>query len=333
MAITPYLLYRDAGAALAWLTKAFGLRQSGEAHKDGDGRVTHAAMKLGDAWVMLGSPGPDFKNPKLLGQVTQNLYVDVENVDKHYALAVKAGAKIVEEPKDTVYGARRYGAEDPEGHRWYFAQEIAPNRPAGKKAKAGNASAPRGRSPAPVNDQHASDEERAMRRIRYSVAMSLDGYIAGPNGEYDWIELDPSAGATYFKAFYAQFDTVLMGRKSYEQAGGAIKPFDTYVLSRTLPTGKHGDVTVLGADALERVAALRAQAGKDIWLWGGGELFGSLAAAGLVDTVEVGVVPVLLGAGRKIMAGCDRRVKLVQRPTGLELPGHTLLAYDVENRA
>jgi hypothetical protein len=49
-----------------------------------------------------------------------------------------------------------------------------------------------------------------MRRIRYSVAMSLDGYIAGPNGEYDWIELDPSAGAEYFKSFYAQFDTVLM---------------------------------------------------------------------------------------------------------------------------
>ena len=86
------------------------------------------------------------------------------------------------------------------------------------------------------------------------------------------------------------------------------------------------------ADALERIAALREQPGKDIWLWGGGELFGSLAAAGLVDTVEVGVVPVLLGAGRKVMAGCDRRVKLVQRPPDLELPGHTLLVYDVEKR-
>jgi dihydrofolate reductase len=168
-----------------------------------------------------------------------------------------------------------------------------------------------------------------MRRIRYSVAMSLDGYIAGPNGEYDWIEVDPSAGAAYFKAFYAQFDTALMGRKSYEQAGGGVSPLTTYVLSRTLSPGMHGKVTVLGADALERVAALRKQPGKDIWLWGGGELFGSLAAAGLVDTVEVGVIPVLLGAGRKVMAGCDRRVKLAPRPTDLELPGHTLLVYDV----
>ena len=171
-----------------------------------------------------------------------------------------------------------------------------------------------------------------MRRIRYSVAMSLDGYIAGPNGEYDWIELDPSAGAAYFKAFYAQFDTVLMGRKSYEQAGGGVEPFKTYVVSRTLPSGKRGDVTVLGSDALERIAALREEPGKDIWLWGGGELFGSLAAAGLVDSVEIGVVPVLLGAGRKVMAGCNRRVKLVQRPPDLELPGHTLLVYDVEKR-
>ncbi len=169
-----------------------------------------------------------------------------------------------------------------------------------------------------------------MRRIRYSVAMSLDGYIAGPNGEFDWIDMDPSEGAEYFKAFYAQFDTVLMGRKSFELAKGAVEPLNTFVVSRTLPAGKLRDVTVLGDDALERIAELRQQPGKDIWLWGGGELFGSLAAAGLVDTVEVGIIPVLLGAGIKVMAGCERRIKLVQRPAELELPGHTLLVFDVQ---
>ena len=132
MAITPYLLYRDAGAAVDWLAKAFGLRKTGDVFKGEDGRVNHASMTLGEAVLMLGSPGPDFKGPRALGHVTQNLYVDVDAVDEHYARAVAAGATIIEEPKDTVYGARRYGAEDLEGHRWYFAQDLAP---AGNRSK------------------------------------------------------------------------------------------------------------------------------------------------------------------------------------------------------
>ena len=74
---------------------------------------------------------------------------------------------------------------------------------------------------------------------------------------------------------------------------------------------------------------MRKESGKDVWLWGGGEAFGSLAAAGLVDTVELAVIPVLLGRGLKVMAGCDKRVKLVERPSKLELPGHRLVTYDV----
>lgn len=134
MAITPYLLYRDAGAAVDWLIRAFGLR-SGETIKAQDGRVGHATLTFGKAVLMLGSPGPDFKGPRALGHATQNLYIDVDDVDKHYARAVKAGATIIEEPKETFYGARRYGAEDLEGHRWYFAQELAPKRSPRRKSK------------------------------------------------------------------------------------------------------------------------------------------------------------------------------------------------------
>jgi PhnB protein len=133
MAITPYLLYQDAGAALDWLAKAFGLSKTGDVYKGADGRVSHGAMKLGEAQLMLGSPGPDFRNPKALGHATQNLYVDVDDVAGHYARAVKAGATIIEEPNDTFYGARRYGAEDPEGHRWYFAQDLSTAKPRRKK--------------------------------------------------------------------------------------------------------------------------------------------------------------------------------------------------------
>ena len=133
MAITPYLLYEDVGGALKFLAKAFGFRKYGPENKGPDGKVNHAAMQLGDdEIIMMGHPGPKYKNPKRLGGVTQNLYVNVDDVDKHFARAKKAGAVILEEPADTFYGHRRYGAADPEGHHWYFAQEIKKPSPSGR---------------------------------------------------------------------------------------------------------------------------------------------------------------------------------------------------------
>jgi uncharacterized glyoxalase superfamily protein PhnB len=128
MAITPYLYYSDCAAAMKFLSKAFGLKSMGEEMKGPDGKIQHAAMQLGADMVMMGYPGKKYKNPKRLGQTTQSLYVNVDNVDKHCARARKAGAKILEEPADQFYGHRRYGAEDPEGHHWYFAQEIQKKR-------------------------------------------------------------------------------------------------------------------------------------------------------------------------------------------------------------
>ncbi|MBZ5526731.1 MAG: VOC family protein [Acidobacteriia bacterium] len=137
MAITPYLFYEDVGGALQWLAKAFGFRKDGASMSGPDGKINHASMKLGDDLIMMGCPGPKYKNPKRLGHVTQNLYVIVHDVDKHFARARKARAKILEEPNNTFYGHRRYGAEDPEGHQWYFAQEIKarPGKRATRKSK------------------------------------------------------------------------------------------------------------------------------------------------------------------------------------------------------
>jgi uncharacterized glyoxalase superfamily protein PhnB len=134
MAITPYLLYEDVGGALRFLAKAFGFRKYGASMKGRDGRIHHAAMKLGGDLIMMGCPGSGYRNPRRLGQATQNLYVNVDDVDRHFARARKSGAIILEEPKDTEYGHRRYGAEDPEGHVWYFAHEIRRTR---VKRKAG----------------------------------------------------------------------------------------------------------------------------------------------------------------------------------------------------
>lgn len=124
MSITPYLLFENVGDALKFLSRAFGFRKSGRSMKGPDGKINHAAMKLGSDVIMMGCPGPKYKNPKRLGQSTQSLYIMIDAVDKHFERARKAGAKILEEPENTLYGHRRYGAEDPEGHQWYFAQEI-----------------------------------------------------------------------------------------------------------------------------------------------------------------------------------------------------------------
>ncbi len=169
-----------------------------------------------------------------------------------------------------------------------------------------------------------------MRKVRYSVAASLDGYIAGPHGEYDWIVMDP---AIDFAAFFKTIDTVLMGRRTFEvvlQQGGAGMPgMRTYVFSRTLRADDHPGVTIVTEGAASIVAALRAEQGKDIWLMGGGVLFRSLLEAGLVDTVEVGVVPVLLGQGVPLLPGGDAATRLELTKTETFPSGITLLRYAV----
>src|ERR1017187_9169975 len=128
--------------------------------------------------------------------------------------------------------------------------------------------------------------------------MSLDGFIAGPKGEYDWIT--PNSGID-FAALYRQFDTLLMGRLTYDGMPAKGMGMKAFVVSTTLKPEQHPDVTIIARNVPEAVAALKAQPGsipqKDIWLCGGGALFRCLLDAGLVDSVEVSVFPVLLGSG------------------------------------
>jgi dihydrofolate reductase len=137
-----------------------------------------------------------------------------------------------------------------------------------------------------------------MKKIRYGVAMSLDGYIGAPNGDYDWIVHDPEIN---FAEIWAQFDTFIMGRKTYEPAvarvGSAFQGKRTVVVSRTLRQADHPKLTIISNLTRDHIQQLRQLSQKDIWLFGGGELFRSMLALGEVDMIDVAVIPVLLGGG------------------------------------
>ena len=177
--------------------------------------------------------------------------------------------------------------------------------------------------------------EPLRRRLRYQVASSLDGFIAAEDGSYDWIPMDP---AIDFGALFAQFDTLIMGRKTFEtmQAyeGGVdaegVYGKQTYVFSTTLDASAHPNVTVERGDLAGVVARLRADTGrKDIWLFGGGDLFRQCIDLGLVDTVEVAVVPVMLGTGIPLLPKGSRVALELTATKTYEGTGTVLLEYAV----
>ena len=168
------------------------------------------------------------------------------------------------------------------------------------------------------------------RRLRYQVAMSLDGFIAGTKGEYDWIVMDP---AIDFEALFAEFDTAVMGRKTYEamaaQGGGSMPGLDVIVFSRSLRPAEKSGLRIVREDPARVVAALKAKPGRDIWLFGGGELFRSLLDAGLVDSVEVAVMPVLIGSGIPLLPPGNRTTLTLTDCKTLPGSGIVVLAYSV----
>ena len=125
--VLPHITYRDVARASAWLTAAFGFT---EHYRYGPpGTPSGAQMYLHDAWVMLDAADPGQKTPAELGYGTQSLTVFVPDIDAHFGTARSAGAVIVEDLHETIYGERQYGARDLDGHHWLFsahAHDVSP---------------------------------------------------------------------------------------------------------------------------------------------------------------------------------------------------------------
>lgn len=170
----------------------------------------------------------------------------------------------------------------------------------------------------------------ATRRLRYSVAMSLDGFIAGPNGEFDWIVMDP---AVDFAALFREFDTLLMGRRTFElvrqSSAKTMTGMPTVVFSRTLNPSDYPGVTIT-ENLAETVSALKAKPGKDLWLFGGGELFRSLLDVNLVDTIEVAVMPILLSQGIPLLPAGARSPSLRLSDSKTLPSGIVMLTYALQ---
>lgn len=176
-----------------------------------------------------------------------------------------------------------------------------------------------------------------MRRMRYNVAASLDGYIAGPNGEFDWIPEDPTVD---FEGLFARVDTVILGRRTFDtvlsSGGGPAwkEGARIFVVSRTLDERDHPGVTVVREDPARVAASLRAEEGTgEIWLFGGGVLFAEMLAAGQVDSVEVTVAPILLGGGIPLLATGLGGAKLTLASSHSYPSGMVALHYEVVGAA
>jgi dihydrofolate reductase len=170
-----------------------------------------------------------------------------------------------------------------------------------------------------------------MRKLILSVAVSLDGFIEGPNGEYDWCVMDKDYN---LEEFFGRIDTIFVGRKTYEMSsameGGppGFPKFKEYVFSTTLEKIKEG-ATLINGDIKAEVEKIKKEKGKDIWLFGGAGLTTSLMNLGLVDEMALAVYPILLGGGKSLFKNIKNRIKLSLVKAKTYSTGLVSLTYNI----
>lgn len=170
-----------------------------------------------------------------------------------------------------------------------------------------------------------------MRKLAAGFAVSLDGYIEGAAGEYDWIVSDPSVD---FAAQMAAYDTFLYGRKTYEKMasyGAGLAAWQNYVFSRTLTEVSEGFILV-NDNIRETVTTLKEKEGKKIALYGGASLLTSLLDLQLVDEISMTIIPILLGSGKPMVGILKERVSLELTGTKTFPNGNVQMDYAVKRR-
>jgi dihydrofolate reductase len=161
-----------------------------------------------------------------------------------------------------------------------------------------------------------------VRKIVLNLAVSLDGYIAGPNGEYDWCLTDADYGLT---EFIESIDTTLMGRKTFDliqQYGPPYPTLTNYVFSKTIQTSSFNNVIITNEEILSVARRLKATRGKNIWLYGGAEIISPLIENNEVDEMILSVHPLLLGDGIPLFKKQSTRhhfklIDVIKYPSGL----------------
>lgn len=173
-----------------------------------------------------------------------------------------------------------------------------------------------------------------MRKIILQLAVSLDSYIEGPNGEFDWCFTDQDYGMS---AFFKRIDSVFYGRKTFElvlsmesEVPAGFPKLKEYVFSNTMDNVREGAVLVRG-DIKSEVEKIKNEKGKDIWLFGGADLISSLMNLQLVDEIILAVHPVVLGGGKALFKEIKERTWLTLTAHKIYPNGLVFLTYSITN--
>jgi dihydrofolate reductase len=166
-----------------------------------------------------------------------------------------------------------------------------------------------------------------MRKVVLSNLVSLDGYMAGPGGDIEWFSSLPDKEfEAYAVKTLSSIDTILFGRVTYELMAGywptakpeaddpriieAMNELPKIVFSRTLKSVDWNNSRLVNGDVAREVAKLKAQAGKDMVIYGSGSLVSALAPAGMIDEYRIFVAPVVLGSGKPLFRDVANRFSL-----------------------